>query len=337
MITVGLIFEDLKTRSAKLLVQKLLHVHQVGVADDLQILLVQTTKAAKVVQTPAFNEGFLRALLADMESVGEESGRKRKRKFEAIELKVLVEEANTHIGELRQKQLCLSRRNAIWDSICAKVNAVGKTKRSADEVKRRWQDFRRRTREELSRKKSLAQKQRSQKGSPDFPETLCEGQVLGIEGYDFLRPNTINQDVQQAPPHSSDLLTSVKVPEEPRRSPVTDDIYQELLYQQIHQTDALETIAQEVRAVSSVARAVRGQTRAILAHTRQLVGALSGLTMAINALASAGRSSGVSGPSTVLAENEEEGGEDTGGHQSGLRKRKAPNKNSDLETTMETA
>uniref|UniRef100_A0A3Q2NQQ3 Myb-related transcription factor, partner of profilin-like n=1 Tax=Fundulus heteroclitus TaxID=8078 RepID=A0A3Q2NQQ3_FUNHE len=269
-----------------------------------------------------------------MESVGEESGRKRKRKFEAIELKVLVEEANTHIGELRQKQLCLSRRNAIWDSICAKVNAVGKTKRSADEVKRRWQDFRRRTREELSRKKSLAQKQRSQKGSPDFPETLCEGQVLGIEGYDFLQSNTINQeslsDVQQAPPSSSDLLTSVKVPEESRRSPVTDDIYQELLYQQIHQTDALETIAQEVRAVSSVARAVRGQTRAILAHTRQLVGALSGLTMAINALAAAGRSSGDSGPSTVPPENEEEGGEDAGGHQSGLRKRKAPTKNSDL-------
>lgn len=49
-------------------------------------------------------------LVFTMENVGE-SGRKRKMKFEAIELEVLVEEANKHIHELQQRIINISRRN----------------------------------------------------------------------------------------------------------------------------------------------------------------------------------------------------------------------------------
>ncbi len=70
-----------------------------------------------------------------MENLGEQSDRKRRMKFEAIELKVSVEEANKHTAELQQGNLNITRRNAIWEAICEKVNAVGKTTRTKDEIK----------------------------------------------------------------------------------------------------------------------------------------------------------------------------------------------------------
>ncbi len=74
---------------------------------------------------------LLHALLVfTMENLGEQSDRKRKMKFEAMELEVLVEEANKHIAELQQRNLNITRRNVIWEAICEKVNAVGKTRRT---------------------------------------------------------------------------------------------------------------------------------------------------------------------------------------------------------------
>ena len=49
-----------------------------------------------------------------------------------MELEVLVEEANKHVVELQQ-------RNTIWESICEEINALGKTKRTTNEIERRWQ------------------------------------------------------------------------------------------------------------------------------------------------------------------------------------------------------
>ena len=77
----------------------------------------------------------LRALLVSaMEHYGEQSDCKRKAKFNAMELEVLVEEANKHVVELQQRNINITQRNAILESICEKVNAVGKTK--TDEIKR---------------------------------------------------------------------------------------------------------------------------------------------------------------------------------------------------------
>ncbi len=61
-----------------------------------------------------------------MENLGEQSDHKCKMKFEAEELEVLVKEANKHMAELQQRNLNITRRNAIWEAICEKVYVVGK-------------------------------------------------------------------------------------------------------------------------------------------------------------------------------------------------------------------
>lgn len=96
--------------------------------------------------------------------------------------------------------------------------------------------------------------------------------------------------------------------------PQKEDIEKESLQQQKNQSAALEhglqSIAQKMRAVSSVA--LRWDTRAIVVHTRQLVSAISGLTMAVNVLTrgiedeiqAVGRTFCSSGPSTEQLEME---------------------------------
>ncbi|KAM4731564.1 uncharacterized protein FYW61_009550 [Anableps anableps] len=268
-----------------------------------------------------------------MDHLGEQSSRKRKMKFEALALDVLVKEASTHIRELQQKHLSVARRNAIWEAICEKVNAVSRTKRSPEEVKRRWQDFRRRTKEKLSHNKSSSSKTGGAAAQkiPLSPTeqrilgTFCDEQIVGIPGYDSHDPTIVNQeslsDGRKSPSRSSSLLTSENGPAEPRRCPDCDDVDQELM-QQHSQTAALQAIAQEVRAVASVARAFRRDTQAIVAHTRQLVSAVTELTMAVNALAGVG--GGVPSPVPPAIEV---GGERTSGRRRSLHKRKASNKN----------
>ncbi|XP_054887288.1 myb-related transcription factor, partner of profilin-like [Poeciliopsis prolifica] len=271
---------------------------------------------------------------AIMDRLGEQSSRKRKMKFEALALKVLVEEACAHSAELKQKHLSVARRNAIWEAICEKVNAVSRTRRSPDEVKRRWQDFRRRTKEKLSLNKSTSSKS---VGAPveEIPltmteqtllETFSDEQIVGIQGCDLLEHKIVNQageslsDGRKSPP-SSEVPTSENCPAEPRRCPDCDDVDLERK-QERNQTDSLQAIAQEIRAVANVARAFRRDAQAIVAHTRQLVSAVTGLTVAVNALAGVGGS--VPKPAPPVNEVV---GERTSGHRGNLRKRKAPNKN----------
>ncbi len=54
--------------------------------------------------------------------------RKRKMKFDELELEILVEEANKHIHELQQRNLNITKRNAISEKTCDRINAVGNTK-----------------------------------------------------------------------------------------------------------------------------------------------------------------------------------------------------------------
>ena len=49
-----------------------------------------------------------------------------------------MEETNKHVVELQQRNINITQRNAIWESICEKVN------------KRRRQDRRRRTKEKIA-------------------------------------------------------------------------------------------------------------------------------------------------------------------------------------------
>lgn len=73
------------------------------------------------------------ASLSIMANVEEEQ--KHKMKFDSVELEVLVEEANKHLNNLQQSNVNITKRNLIWSSICAKVNAIRKTKRTEEEVK----------------------------------------------------------------------------------------------------------------------------------------------------------------------------------------------------------
>lgn len=98
-----------------------------------------------------------------MENVGEQSDCKRKMKFEAMELEVLVKEVNKHITELQQRNLNISTRNAILEVIREKFN---KTRKTADKVRRRWQDISRRIKEKIAHNKTSANKTRGGKEPP---------------------------------------------------------------------------------------------------------------------------------------------------------------------------
>ncbi|XP_077422176.1 uncharacterized protein LOC144052175 [Vanacampus margaritifer] len=286
-----------------------------------------------------------------MENLGET--RKRKMKFGVMELAVLVEEANKHIGELQERNLNINRRNAIWENICKKVNAVSKTRRTLDEVKKRWQDIRRRTKEKMAQNKSAANK--TVGSAQDIPlsaileqlqMTFCDENIIGIEEFDILETKTERKEtaleVTESAPDLSRPKSSTGNSAEPQKQPPYEDIDKELLQQQKNQSAALQnglqSIVHEVRAVSSVMRASRRDTQAIVAQTRQLVSAVSDLTTAITVLTKViedgVRAVGTqgsfcsSGPSTDLSGNEDGAG---GGEsalrsaepQRNLRKRKA--------------
>ncbi|MGH0130191.1 UNVERIFIED_CONTAM: hypothetical protein FKN15_053989 [Acipenser sinensis] len=80
--------------------------------------------------------------------------RKRKEKFSEEELRVLTTEVTQHEMELFGKasaNVSYATKEAIWSSIVEKVNAVGVTRRTVNQVIKRWQDLRRRTKEKLAR------------------------------------------------------------------------------------------------------------------------------------------------------------------------------------------
>ena len=80
------------------------------------------------MQTAVFKWGVACLTVCTMESLdGKQDRRKRKMKFDELELEILVEEANKHIHELQQRNLNITKRNAIWEKICDRINAVGKT------------------------------------------------------------------------------------------------------------------------------------------------------------------------------------------------------------------
>lgn len=91
-------------------------------------------------------------------------------------------------------------------------------------------------------------------------------------------------EVPDSQPHSS-VKNNRHLCRAPKGPPY-EDIDRELLQQQKNQSATLEhglqSIAQEVRSVSSVV--LRWDSQAIVVHTRQLVSTISGLTMAINVL-----------------------------------------------------
>ncbi|XP_049426988.1 myb-related transcription factor, partner of profilin-like [Epinephelus fuscoguttatus] len=209
--------------------------------------------------------------------------RKRKVKFDPMELEVLVDEANKHLHELQQKNLSVSQRTAIWEEICENVNAVSKTVRTVHEVKRRHQDIRRRTKEKLAYNKTSVDEIPLTKIEEQVQLTFCEEQVTGIAEYDTLDLKAEQESSSEVQPSPSNSPRAAATPAEPRKGP--EDIDLEMLQEQKKQSAALQTIAREMRVASSLARAARRDTQAIATHCRQVVSAVSALTMAVNSVA----------------------------------------------------
>ncbi|KAL7384159.1 hypothetical protein ABVT39_025421 [Epinephelus coioides] len=156
--------------------------------------------------------------------------RMRKVKFDPIESEVLVDEANKHYSksDCHTKELYMGEN--LWKS-GGTVHVMPLT--SIEE---------------------------------QVQLTFCEEQVTGIARYDALDLIAEQESSAEVQPSPSNPPKAAVTPAEPRKGP--EDIDLELLQEQKKQSAALQTIAREMRAASSLARAVRCGTQAIATHCR---------------------------------------------------------------------
>ncbi|XP_075437737.1 t-SNARE domain-containing protein 1 isoform X3 [Ascaphus truei] len=79
--------------------------------------------------------------------------RKRKEKFSPLELEILVAEVTKHHSKLygsERVNLSQPARERIWLEIAKKINAVARSPRTTRDLRRRWDDMKRRTKEKLA-------------------------------------------------------------------------------------------------------------------------------------------------------------------------------------------
>ncbi|XP_068094205.1 t-SNARE domain-containing protein 1 isoform X2 [Hyperolius riggenbachi] len=79
--------------------------------------------------------------------------RKRKEKFSPLELEILVAEVTKHHSKLygsERVNLSQPARERIWLDIAQKINAVARSPRTTRDLRRRWDDMKRRTKEKLA-------------------------------------------------------------------------------------------------------------------------------------------------------------------------------------------
>ncbi|KAM4642588.1 myb-related transcription factor, partner of profilin [Discoglossus pictus] len=84
----------------------------------------------------------------------EEVTRLRKPRFSYEENQILIREVRSHYPLLygaQSRRLSVAERRRVWEGIAAKINAITSWKRTAQEVQKRWNDFKRRTKEKLAR------------------------------------------------------------------------------------------------------------------------------------------------------------------------------------------
>lgn len=97
----------------------------------------------------------------DKQKDKEGAGRKRKQKFSEREQEVLIEEmVCSHELLFGKKALRVpeSRKRRIWLDIQEKVNAVGVTQRTVEELRKRWYDMRQRSKEKVAARLAEANK-----------------------------------------------------------------------------------------------------------------------------------------------------------------------------------
>ncbi|XP_054855715.1 myb-related transcription factor, partner of profilin [Eublepharis macularius] len=89
-----------------------------------------------------------------MSGDSEEITRLRKPRFSYEENQILIQEVRTNYGKLygtQSRRVTVAERRRVWESIAAKINGITSWKRTGQEVQKRWNDFKRRTKEKLAR------------------------------------------------------------------------------------------------------------------------------------------------------------------------------------------
>ncbi|XP_066227958.1 myb-related transcription factor, partner of profilin [Saccopteryx leptura] len=84
----------------------------------------------------------------------EETTRLRKPRFSFEENQILIREVRAHYPQLygaQSRRVSVAERRRVWDGIAAKINGITTWKRTGQEVQKRWNDFKRRTKEKLAR------------------------------------------------------------------------------------------------------------------------------------------------------------------------------------------
>ncbi|XP_028920807.1 myb-related transcription factor, partner of profilin [Ornithorhynchus anatinus] len=84
----------------------------------------------------------------------EEITRLRKPRFSYEENQILIQEVRAHYPQLygtQSRRVTVAERRRVWEGIAAKINGVTTWRRTGQEVQKRWNDFKRRTKEKLAR------------------------------------------------------------------------------------------------------------------------------------------------------------------------------------------
>ncbi|XP_018429982.1 PREDICTED: myb-related transcription factor, partner of profilin-like [Nanorana parkeri] len=120
----------------------------------------------------------------------EEVTRLRKPRFSYEENQILIREVRAHYSMLygaQARRLSVAERRRVWEGIAAKINAITNWKRTAQEVQKRWNDFKRRTKEKLARVPHSTQNGTAEEVLTAEEETifaiLGPGVVPGREAY----------------------------------------------------------------------------------------------------------------------------------------------------------
>ncbi|KAL4664436.1 hypothetical protein H8957_013234 [Semnopithecus entellus] len=95
-----------------------------------------------------------RAMASAAAGEAEETTRLRKPRFSFEENQILIREVRAHYPQLygaQSRRVSVAERRRVWDGIAAKINGITSWKRTGQEVQKRWNDFKRRTKEKLAR------------------------------------------------------------------------------------------------------------------------------------------------------------------------------------------
>ncbi|XP_069500757.1 myb-related transcription factor, partner of profilin [Ambystoma mexicanum] len=89
-----------------------------------------------------------------MSADAEEVTRLRKPRFSYEENQILIQEVRSNYGRLygtQSRRVTVGERRRVWENIAAKINGITSWRRTGQEVQKRWNDFKRRTKEKMSR------------------------------------------------------------------------------------------------------------------------------------------------------------------------------------------